>query len=37
MLAEGIQEADARLDPQRPGLAVDGQRDRLSDESTLGR
>src|SRR5580704_18108401 len=29
MLAQRVQEADARLDSQRPVLTVDGQRDRL--------
>jgi hypothetical protein len=38
MLTKSIQQAHARLDSQRPRLAVDGQRERLaSRESMLSR
>jgi hypothetical protein len=37
MLTQRVQEADARLDSQRPGLTVDGQRDLLRRGSTLSR
>jgi hypothetical protein len=35
MLTKSIQQAHARLDSQRPRLAVDGQRDRLASRELI--